>query len=416
MKNLRALLDDWPSLLDRLTGGIDLEKTLRDLGGLKRRRRIGDAQTLLRLALIYCLCRWSLRSTAAWAQAQELAHLSDVALLKRLRKAAPWFEFLLGSKLAERVEGLKALPGARRLRLVDATTSSVLGSQGTDYRIHVGFDLRTQQMDHIEITGPEGGETLARHSFNPGDLVLGDRGYAHRRGLSAVVEAKADFLVRINWQNLPLEDDQHHKVDLAQLLKRLQKQVPGQDLVDLDVWTAADPKHGLGPIAARLIVARKTEETPEAERQKIQHEAGRKGRKADPRSLVAAEFVLLLTSVSRQEISAQQVLDLYRLRWQIEMVFKRSKGHLRLDDLPCKDPDLVKSCLCVKLLAGLMLEDLTTDFLAFSPCGAPGSEQAPEPLENPADPAWGDDLLDSGVAPSVRALGQSLALASPRPG
>jgi len=416
MEILRSLFDDWPSLLDRLTGGIDLDKTLRELGGLQRRRRIGDAQTLLRLALAYCLGGWSLRATAAWAQVQDLAHLSDVALLKRLRKAAPWFEFLLATKLAERVERLKELPGARRLRLVDATTSSVLGSQGTDYRIHVGFDLRTQQIDHLEITGPQGGETLARHGFCPGDLVVGDRGYAHRRGLWAVVEAKADFLVRINWLNLPLEDDQHQRIDLVQCLKRLREQEPGQVLVDQDVWTVADPKHGLGSIAARLIVVRRTAEVPKAERQRLQREAERKGYKADPRSLVAAEFVLLLTSVPRQEISAQQTLELYRLRWQIEMAFKRSKGHLRLDDLPCKDPELVKSCLCLKLLAGLLLEDLTADFLAFSPCGATGSEEAAESVEDPADLARGDDLLDSGVAPSLRALGQGLALTSSRPG
>src|SRR4029078_13589907 len=234
----------------RVSGGIDVEKTLRDLGGLKRRRRIGDAQTLLRLALTYCLSGWALRTTAAWAQAQELAQLSDVALLQRVRKGAPCFEFLLRSKLAERIDGLKAQPGARRLRVVDATTSSVLGSQGTDFRIHVGFDLGTQQMDHIEITGPEGGETLARHPFSPGDLVLGDRGYAHRRGLGAVVEAKADFLVRINWQNLPLEDARHHQIDLRQLMKRILQQHPDQDPVDLDVWRGAEPNTPHGPITA----------------------------------------------------------------------------------------------------------------------------------------------------------------------
>lgn len=371
MEILPTLLEDWPSLLGRLSAGVDLDKTLREFGGLKRRRRIGDASTLLRLALIYCLSGWSLRTTAAWAQAKNLAHLSDVALLKRLRKAAPWLRYVLGAKLEERVLGLRANPGTRRLRLIDATTSSVWGSRGTDVRIHMGMALNPLQIDQLEITGPETGESLALHPFSPGDLVLADRGYAHRRGLAAVVEAQADFLVRINWQNLPLEDDQQRRIDLVQLLKRLQEQSRDQDeveaLVDLDVQTVADKKQGVGCVAARLIVARKTRAAREAERKKIQAEAGRKGRKADPRSLIAAEFVLLLTSAPRQEISAHVALDLYRLRWQIEMAFKRIKGLLRLDDLPCKDPDLVMSCLCVKLLAGLMLEDLTTDFLAFSP-------------------------------------------------
>lgn len=369
MDLLRALTDDWMSLLDRLSGGIDLDRTLRELGGLQRRRRIGDAQTLLRLALLYCLSGKSLRSTATWARCQGLADLSDVALLKRLRKAASWFRYLLTAKLLQRIEGLKANPGIRRLRLMDATTSSVRGSRGTDYRIHMGFCLRTQQIDQLEITGPEGGESLARHPFSPGDLVVADRGYAHRRGLSAVVAAGADFLVRANWQNLPLQDSQQRRIDLPQLLAQLQDQPqsPGSALLDLEVWTMPDPKHSIGSVAARLIVVRKDKAAWEAERHKIVREAGRKGRKADPRSLVAAEFVLLLTSAPRQEISAQMALDLYRLRWQIEMAFKRLKGLLRLDDLPCKDPDLVMSCLCVKLLAGLTLEDLTQDFLAFSP-------------------------------------------------
>jgi len=373
METLRMFLDDWPSFLGRLSAGLDLDKTLRDSGGLKRRRKIGDAQTLLRLALAYCLCGWSLRATAAWAQVQDLAILSDVALLKRLRKAAPWFQSLLGAKLAQRVEGLKAQQGTRRLRLVDATTSTVRGSQGTDYLIHLGLSLSTLQIDQIEITGPEEGESFARHPFSPGDLVVADRGYAHRRGLAAVAEAQADFLVRIHGQNLPLEDEQGRRIDWVSLLEGLEGQEPSQGseatqaLLDLDVWTAPDKKQGIGPVAARLIVARKTKAAREEQRRQIQDKAGRKGHAATPQALLAAEFVLLLTSAPRQEISAQKALDLYRLRWQIEMAFKRIKGLLRLDDLPCKDPDLVMSCLCVKLLAGLTLEDLTTDFLAFSP-------------------------------------------------
>lgn len=401
MKILKTFLDDWHSFLRRLPAGLDLDTTLRELGGLKRRRKIGDAQTLLRLALVYSLCGLSLRATAAWAQVQGVAHLSDVALMKRLGKAAPWFRYLLGAKLTERAQGLQAEPMARRLRIVDATTSSVLGSQGTDYRIHVGFDLQALRIEQIEITGPQAGESLTRQPWSPGDLVLADRGYAHRRGLAAVVEAQADFLVRINWQNLPLQDDQQRKIDLVEWLQSLE----GKDVVDLDVWTVPDEKQALGAIAARLIALRKSKAATEAERKKIQREAGRKGRKADPRSLIAAEYVLLLTSVPRQEVCAQKALELYRLRWQIEMAFKRFKGLLWLDGLPSKNPDLVTSCLCAKLLAGLMLEDLTQDFLAFSPSSPVGYQAAAKPVENPADPARRPDMLAPRLSEPVRALG-----------
>src|SRR6185436_12994239 len=114
------------------------EKTLRTSGALVRRRAIRTAETLLRLLMFYGLCNQSLRATASWAQTQGLARLSDVAPLKRLRQAAPWIGQLLTAKLAERAEGLEPQPLGYRLRVVDATTASIPGSKGTDYRIHLG--------------------------------------------------------------------------------------------------------------------------------------------------------------------------------------------------------------------------------------------------------------------------------------
>ena len=142
MSHLQILREQWESLLAVLPRGFDLEKTLRESGGLVRRRSIRSAEALLRLLLVYGLSNQSLRATASWAQAQGVARLSDVALLKRLRRAAPWIGQLLTAKLTERIDGLGAPPLGYRLRIVDATTASTPGSKGTDYRIHLGFDLR----------------------------------------------------------------------------------------------------------------------------------------------------------------------------------------------------------------------------------------------------------------------------------
>jgi IS4 transposase len=363
MDLLTPFKEQWEFLLGMLPRGFDLDQTLRDSGGLKRRRSIVEAKTLLRLALIYGICGLSLRATAAWAQAQDLASLSDVALMKRLRNAATWLGRLLGAKLAERVEGLAPSSLAYRLRVVDATTASVPGSQGTDYRIHLGLDLASLNIDRIEITKAKQGESFTRLAIGPGDLILADRGYAHRRGLAAVRQAEAHFLVRAHWQYLPLEDGQGRRLQLPQL----SKQVRGKKVADLDVFTVADESRDLARLPARLIVARKPKQAAEAERRRILREASRKGRQADPSILASASYFLVLTSVPRQELTAQKALELYRLRWQIEMTFKRLKGLLHLGDLPMKDPQLAQSYLCAKLLAALLLEDLTQSFLAFPP-------------------------------------------------
>ena len=321
MEPLAILKTQWESLLAMLPRQIDLEETSRQSGALQRRRAISDAATLLRLALVYGLSGLSLRATAAWAELQGLAVLSDVALLNRLRKAATWLGWLLTAKLAERLKEIQPESAAYRLRVVDATTVCAPGSRGTDYRVHLGFELGSLNIDRIEITGAEGGETFSRLTISPGDLVLADRGYCHRQGLAAVRQAGGDFLVRINWQNLPLQDGGQQRIDLMNLLD----EVPGEGAVEFEVWTMADKARGIAALPARLILARKPDQAAETERRRILRSASRKGRNADPRTLKAAGFFFVLTSVPQPELSADQALALYRLRWQIEITFKRLK-------------------------------------------------------------------------------------------
>lgn len=363
MNALSFFENQWESLLEMLPRDFDLETTLRQRGVLKRRRAIRCASVLLRLCLVWAVGGLSLRATAAWAQVQDLAQLSDVALLKRLRQAGPWLGDLLTALLGLRLQA-RALEGQPyRLRLVDATTVSQPGSRGTDYRIHLGIDLSCLSIDSVEVTNAQGGESLARFAVCAGDLILADRGYSHRRGLSAVLTAGGEFLVRINWQNLPLEDGHQQRLEIAELLAPIQ----GSEVLDLEVRTVADARWKIPSLPARLIGARKPPEAAERERRKILREASRKGCQADPRSLLAADFILLLVSVPRQQMSAKTALELYRLRWQIEMTFKRLKGLLDLGHVPVKDPQLAQSYVLAKMLAALLLENLTQDFLAFSP-------------------------------------------------
>lgn len=261
----------------------------------------------------------------------------------------------------------------------------------------------------LEVTGPEKGESLTRFKLQPGDLVVADRGYAHRRGLSSVRQAGADFLVRINWQNLPLQDRQQKRLDLAALLS----QMGGTEIMELEVWTVADPKQKIEALPARLIVVPRRESEAQRDRQRIHREASHKGYKADPRSLLAAGFFLLLTSVASSDLPASKALELYRFRWQIEMTFKRMKGLFDLGHVPAKDPQLAQSYLLTKLLAVLLLENLTEDFLAFSPSEAEGYEKTVESVANPADPARRPRVRGLGQSDAVRTHSQGFGVGAP---
>jgi hypothetical protein len=369
---------EWPYLLTFLPSMDELEKSAKEMGALTRKRHINSASDLLRLAFAYGFCGLSLRQATAWAEVADIAHLSDVALLKRLRASSEWLGYLLGLKLAEKAPPPLPFSNRYRLKLVDATTISRPGSTGTDWRIHLGFDLSSFKIDHIELTDFSGGETLTRFPFHEGDIVLGDRGYSHRKGLYAVVNSKADFLVRLNWRNVPLQQASGETFDFFNALRGIDDTIP----CEFPVQIAPSAKEGIPALPARLLAIRKSETAAEESRKKILYEHSRKSRAIDPRTLEAAGYICVLTSLPQEVLGTKDGLDLYRFRWQIEVVFKRMKSLLELGQLPAKDPPLARSFIYAKLLAALLIEELTSDFLSFSPWGY---RLAREPTFNLAD-------------------------------
>ena len=71
------------------------------------------------------------------------------------------------------------------------------------------------------VTGPEVGESLTRYTVQPGDLLIGDRGLAHRKGIRHVLEGGGDVIVRLKLTNVPLVDDQGRRFNLLSHLRRL---------------------------------------------------------------------------------------------------------------------------------------------------------------------------------------------------
>lgn len=360
MNEREAFEFQWPYLANFIGAPEEIEESAVRTGALTRRREVKSADDLLRLAMTYAFCGYSLRQTAAYAQTLGFASISDVALLKRLKRCDVWLGELLARKLGERAGAMPA--GEFRLRIVDATTVNRPGTHGTDWRIHVGMNLKLGQIDHVEITDAKGGETLNRFTLAPGDLILADRGYAHRSGLETVVRSGAHFIVRTNWQNLPLERLDGTPFDILAALRSLGEAEPG----DFDVQFRGPSGK---PIAVRLVATRRSEPAAAQTRKQATSESKKKGRVVDPRTLESAGFFYVLTNVPREQLSADQVLELYRFRWQIEMNFKDLKSVLDIDNIPAKDPALARTWLYGKLLGAFLMDDLTSRYVSFSPWG-----------------------------------------------
>lgn len=357
-----------------------LDESAFQSGALVRRREVQSASCLMRLVMAYAVEGRSLRQTAAWASAAGVARLSDVALLKRLKASSSWLGVVLAHMLAERARLLGSCWSGLKVHLVDATGVSRPGSKGTDWRLHMRLDLGSLLVEHVELTDARGGETLTRHTVGPEEVLIGDRGYAHRRGIYEIASQGGYVLVRLNWQNLPLLDMRDRPVDILALVR----QMPRGEVLDLPVQTAPG-KHDEPPaVPGRLVAVRKSEQAAERARRNILSQAKKRGRTPDQRTLEAAEYLFVFATLPAERVGAAEILELYRFRWQIELAFKRLKGILEMDEMSAKDEELCRTFLLAKIIAALLVEELARAHIAFSPWGY-GTPASPVAMEGLSD-------------------------------
>lgn len=355
-----TLLREWSIITGFLPP--DWRELARTTGAFTRGREIRDPSTLLLLIMLHVGAGLSMRQTAARAECAGLARISDVSLRDRVRKAGPWLRTLAQQIFAASPHGetpSTTLEG-RQVRVVDATTVNEPGSTGTDWRVHYSLKLSSLECDFFEVTDPSGGETYTRLPVQPGDVILGDRGYSHREGVAHVVDGGGDVVVRLNTGAFPLHDIQGAAFDLLGSLRTLPEHEPGEWPV---MFTASGRQY-----AARVVAIRKSAGAARQSREKLIRSARKKQKQVRPETLEAAEYVIVLTTLGAGT-PASDVLQLYRSRWQVELAFKRIKSLLGAGHVPKKDPESARAWIHGKLLAVLLIEKLGEAARLFSPWG-----------------------------------------------
>ena len=329
--------------------GIDLEQTARETKAIQRLRQIRNASDLLRLILFYALSDWSLRLVGVWAFMQGIGYLSDVAILNRLRKSHVWIGKLVVMVLQKRCSALKAMPGIH-LRIMDATCVSQPGSQTTDWRTHLCFDLGNLCLDGIELTDKHGGESLVRFTPQSHEIRIADGAYSFASGMGPVLAEGAGLVVRINWRNVPVRTPGGQRFEIIPWLRTI------SGPTEHPIWFSTT--QGWFPL--RLIACPLPPEKAEEARRRARLRNQRKQLRHHPtdNTLFAAGFVILLTNLPAENWSCSLVLTLYRIRWQIELAIKRLKSLVHYDHLRAKDPQLAQTYLLAKLLVALILDQL----------------------------------------------------------
>lgn len=348
---------DWDSIVGQLGGAPGLELSARETKAFLRPREIKTAVDLLRMVLAYCLGDKGLRSTAAWATAIGLVDISNVALLYRLRQCGPWLSLLIGQVLVARAP---TAASSRLIRIIDGTTVPKAGGAGSRnklWRVHSAFDLPSERFGVFELTDESEGERLDRIPVVKGEIRIADRAYMQPERMATVLDQGADIIIRAGWKSARWLDADGTSLDL---ISALQKACP-ERRIDCKIGIA--PKAG-ATLHLRLVAIKKPPEAAAAARAKATREAQRGGHKLSPATLVAADWVILVTSLAADAFSADDIFALYRLRWRIELAFKRLKSVVGLKGPPGTDERSAKPFVLAHLLVILLLEPLVDAFEA----------------------------------------------------
>src|SRR5438270_229056 len=353
--------EDWQLVVDRLGGAAAIEGSARRAKAFLRARVIASATDLLRLILAYCLGPGGLRLTAAWASAIGLAEISNVGLLQRLRRCGDWLGALVGQALAL---GAPAASGGRLIRLIDATAvpqaAAAARRRNGLWRIHSAFDLPAERFGWFELTDQHGGERLDRIPVEKGEIRIADRVYLQPERIAAVIAAGGDVLVRAGWKTAGWLDSAGNRLDLIAVLR----EGAAGGLIDRPIWLRR--KDGGPVLALRLVAVKKSAPAAQAARRKARRQAQQGGHQIARDTLAAADWVILVTSLAPEAFATADILALYRLRWRIELAFKRLKSLVGLAGPPGFDARSARSWVLAHLLMILVLEPLL-DQLEDSP-------------------------------------------------
>jgi Transposase DDE domain len=358
---MRIAEENWKVLASLLPTGW--QQMAWQSGAIKRLRGFPSTDLLLRVLLLHVARGYSLRETVVRAKLANWTDISDVALLKRLRNSEEWLRLLCMELLRENTPYRRERGINRTIRIVDGTIVREPGKTGSQWRILYSIRLPSLVCDFFEVTAATGegsGESLNRLPVGPHELILADAGYCSLAGIEYVWQHGADVLVRVNPQSFVSYSASGRRISLLSRLHTLSK--AGQ----FGEWRVV--LHGQrSAFAGRLCAIRKSDRAIQQAHRRLQRRASKKQMITRPGTLELAKYVIVFTT--RSSGSTTEILESYRLRWQIELVFKRLKSLAKMGHVPKHNDRSSRAWLYGKLLVSLLAQKLIRIGRELSPSG-----------------------------------------------
>lgn len=163
--------------------------------------------------------------------------------------------------------------------------------------------------------------------LRPNVLIIRDLGYFVPSILKKINDIKAFFISR--WDNktsLLCQVKSRKWLNITQMIQHLDKK-------QLTKWEG-EAKLGITlALPVRLILLKLPSDVAEKKQVAAQKKAKDKQRPRTDTYFEYLNWVIIITNVPNTQLNWQQILDIYRLRWRIEIIFKAWKSHLNLEKI-----------------------------------------------------------------------------------
>ena len=356
-------IEEWDVVTTLLPLGWELKA--KELQAFQRRRAFDSPSEQLRAILMHVATGHSMRVVATKLKYERNIDISDVALLKKMRTSADWLRWIALGLIHNRGISLDFPEWLSdfNVRCIDASVVTEPGSTGTDWRLHYSHNLFNLKCDEFIITSPKVGESISNFKINSSDLFLIDRAYCSYKGISEILGKKANFVVRYKHKGFTLYNSKNDKVDIIKELKSLKL---GQIFDKIFFISSSSSKNKKIPV--RICAIKKSKEQAELSRKKAKKNFARKQQTISSTALGLNDYIVLVTSLIN-DISSNNILELYRMRWQVEISFKKLKSQFGLGHLPKKDKNSARAWLYAKMITALLTQAIIDEGERFSPWG-----------------------------------------------
>lgn len=341
-----------------------VEHWARQTGFIRRRRQLKPFDFLS----LMVFTSWSMIAPSLEALAAELeVAFSRVALHYRFTRQASEFLWKCLEWVMEHgqqfqlVQQTQLLKPFQRVLIHDSSSWDLPpslagvfpGSGGSaspaNCKVQLTYEVKRGRLQALQLTaGTRPDQSFRPQGLQAGDLILADLGFFSLRFFVGVARKQAYFLSRFLTGTQLWSAPTGRLMNLPALLKKASGQAYQHPVL-----------MGAGHrLPCRLICLQVPALVAQRRRRRLRQTARKKGRTPSPLHLALCAWTLLVTNAPERLLPAAKLYTLYRLRWQVELIFKQFKSVLRIHHCHTSRPHRLLCEIYGKWIAAVLVHAL----------------------------------------------------------